>query len=604
MQNYSNGAIFRVLAAGTLFLGAEPSQAQTVLPTNFDNCCQTLEQPTRFGAKKVFNKCTTSQLDEEYGSLFLTFTPPGSKNLAEAAPASRSQLRKALKALLRFTNPQVKSGAIDVTVTAVRPDGVRTLFHSQKLATFDFNETNGLSITTDVGNYANQIGPRFRIQDGYSFEISVGVKYSREQKSLVTTRVKQTTSAMSGLGLNYLPSLTSNALAPVAALEEEIAALFGINQPDLNKTSLTFDAGGYSAVHYTMRLDPGTDANGSLFVGLKRHVSIFPGNHGVVGSRVKFSIGDDTVRSQLIAGVLLKDKIAAIMTYSLYSGLTSTAPEVYQPACAALNNSLENDDFNLTSSDRALVKWAFAFKNPNIRLSDIRATDCASAFLIDAGRVQQGLDIPNVLLTLPTAYETARAQAQIAVSAGFDAAEAGETNAATAETKRLSPNAVKLSVPGLGSYTGEPVLVSVLPLGVLVRTDAASATDTYSGQFSPAGNSVVVSGSGSYVLGQNSQGATLATALGRGPIARYSGQLLNSVFNGYGRMEWVDGSFFVGLFSNDRPLHGILTLPDSTNYIGRFSNGKLSGRGVSTKGETVRWGNWVNGNLAVENPAN
>ena len=461
----------------------------------------------------------------------------------------------------------------------------------------------------------NQIGPRFRIRDGDTFEVSLNIKYSNQTKPQITNRVIQFGQALSALGLNYIPSVTSAALQPVTDLQNGIAQAFSVTTPDVVKTNLSLSAGGDTAVNYVFRLDPTIDPDGRVFVGLRRYISVFPGDHKVKDGVVQFKFAENDPRVirtyRLVHETQLKDSISKVMTDSNYSALKSTTPSDFQMACDSLYTALESSDFNFIASDRLAAQWAFAFNNPNIGNAAVRNTQCGSKFLSTANLNERGLPVAKVEVALPGPWQTSRDSAVTSATEAAKASIDATDKAVAATTQQIGatqtprmPGTVILSFPGIGNYAGQAVGAQPKTLGVFTRTDTGSSGDTYKGEVVHTVNAVILSGYGVYTFGANPFASSLASTFGHGPLKRYAGQVNNSMFDGYGRLEWADNTVFEGLFSSDQPYRGTLTLPDGTMRYGTFLNGRLNGSGVEDTLTGTRWGNWTNGNLPVPNPPN
>ena len=586
------------------------------LPNQFVGCQINKATQIPAGRKVTYRSCSVPKALEEYGSFFLSFTAPTARALDTAPKSKRNAFLIAMKAFLRFTNPQVRSGSVDLTITSIAPDGTRTPFYIRQLVSFSLDELKGVQITTLTSDANNQIGPRFRIEDGVTFEASLNTRYSSNPQSLITQRAAEIGAAISSFDRGYVESAASAALKPIRDFEKKIAELFKIETPSTDNAPMTFDDGGITGVAYTFRLDPTRDPDGQLFLGMKRQISVLPGEHKVENGKVSFSFIEEdpaTVRNTtLIAAKPLVSTVSDLMSPALYAQLMSEDAGQFQQACATLKNSVENSRLNLTAADRLAVRWAFGFSWPNIVNGPLRSGECAADFLATPKLAERGMRVRPEKQVVPTKYDQARTDAQNLESAATQVIDvtnprilAARSNAISATMNPPPAGTARVTVAGFGTYFGQattPVAPSVV--GTFTRIDPVAVGDTYAGEMVVVPNSIVLSGSGEYVFGNNPGATALANAMGRGPLRRYVGQLLNSQFNGMGRLQWADGAVFSGQFSADKPVHGVLTQPDGTIQYGTFLNGKLDDKGVEVKAQVTRWGSWIDGKLPNPNPIN
>ena len=96
---------------------------------------------------------------------------------------------------------------------------------------------------------------------------------------------------------------------------------------------------------------------------------------------------------------------------------------------------------------------------------------------------------------------------------------------------------------------------------------------------------------------------SVATAL---PFKRYTGKFNDGkLFDGPGRLEYLDGRIFEGEFFNGSILSGKMIYPNGDTYEGQFHDGNRHGKGVFSKIistgqgkiQTVFTGDWENNNL-------
>lgn len=609
-------ALVALATAGVSNVAAQPV-APTPPPT-FERCTPVageIARPTRVGERTIYRACATTQVEQEYGTFYLDFSPPRSTNLADLPSPRRNALRSAIRALLRFTNPNVKSGLIELSIEQEIASGaqvVRRPVFSQTLAAFSLDEQRGLTIGSLLTSQANEIGPRFRVEQGMRFFATLRIRYSDQRQSVVVQRVQQASAAINALNADFLPALTSEALGPVAEFETSIAQLFQVVADDRIADAMTFDAGGVSGVHHTLRLESGQPPTGTLFIGLRRRLSVFPGNHTVRDGQVHFNLPErdaSDVRSHVLAGDQNFERQVDGLMMGAATHLQSSDPGRFQTACETLQSVLERADLNLASHDRTLAMWALGFSRANIRNRAVRSEDCASVFLARPLLAERGMLIPPVRVTIPTMYdnvrveaERAQLEAQSAVSRAEDAAVEARRLRNAAMNAPTPPLGVIL-VPDRGDYAGELTGEAGITRGVYTRRDGPYVGDVYAGRVVIINQTVSLSGAGVYEFGANGGSQALSDRIGRTAVRRYVGQVTNYLFEGHGKLEWRDNANFLGVFSDDLPYRGALTLPDGTVQYGTFLNGRLNGLGVEIPlAGDPRWGNWSNGTLPVPNP--
>lgn len=580
---------------------SQPAPAKPTPPSNFSKCTIDASATSTFtyGSIQQYTSCSDAMSSEDYGRVFVKFQPPHITDPNSLTPSERQKLLNNLK---RFFLPNTKSADVLAQISIqIGGSGQWQSLADIDIASLSYDEHNGIKFTGSSTGGSNYIGYYFPAASGTTnVRVKFSVVYTNGTTSNILSTANEVTQSLSAIGLISSPSNT--VFSSIQPLEQRISQAGNADVKSIQQRDLGYSAGGRSGLLVAFHVEPGTQDDGYLFVGLDRAPSVFP-NATVDAGHVKFKVvgwgnlSTGPITDAEIGGQHLDQLISTLATSVSLSDLRSNDPATFRVACQAVWNALRKPEVGLNSSDKLAAFWALFAPLPSATNPTIRQEQCITNNEADIRAL--GLPLPPPPVVLPAEYQTledtASQAAQAAIAAVALARDRANQGIGFANGAAIpgapQSGTVTLARPNTDSYAGQTPSQTGRYLGVYKRLDQSASGDEYDGEIISAGSDLrIPDGEGVYKFGQNAAAASRAV---------YAGGIKNGYFSGAGELQWTDGRVYWGNFANDKPNGiGVLNYSNGLKQSGQFVDGLLDGQGVErTTDGTVRFGTWVSGRL-------